>query len=808
MWFDETLYDEPEPEPLSDLHWAVHENNVGKVLTALSAAREDGGEEAVRELLEQRTPPKPETAYTSPDPDHTAYTWACNQGHADCVEELVRAGCDRTARAPSGETGAELARRRSERFDGCFEVLKRLSKLDAERRATEGATAGQPERKLWKSLGRGLKAVGFVREAEFRAGNRLRSLDKQEEERAKLAETALVESLGEYSARPELRTTMLIIAVELGDVEAVRARLETGASVEAAREDKVTPFYCACYMAAKHHADRRESRRYLKIVKELLDAGANINCVGPGGMSPLVCAAKYGALRLCKRLKGRGADPLAPTKQGRLTAVAAAMVMGHEDVMDYFLGPRTYFEVREKRLSHAAMEAKLGGLVWVADMLESISERERIAKDVALEAEQRALQDDMELAEDRAQTQAEFEAQHEEEVIAKAKRKVWRDRFKRALARKRQQEWEEAQNAVKPAQHKLRQAFLGYEAEYEERGRGGVGGLPLDNLVGVKRMTLEELLDRARDLAFLKEHPAWDAAVREVPPPTATRRERRRQNIREELAAWCRDWRLECCEDERLGGAKCQEIDVSCTKSFGRQTNATGVTRKSPRTRARSACNAPIPRTAGTGADAARAAKALMLTEQERKKDESESLAVYGAWVDGGCKTGIGVPVLVGEVGPWADTSSKKKLTAPIRKLPRSAGMPSCSEWRRARRMPIRLLAAQLNDRGQRLQMSLDAIVERCWNAEQENKLKAVLDEFAKVGGVTTCIRLLDCIPALGEQPTVRLRLLTLLVMLSKDGGQHRKVMMEQGGVEVCLRAFRDADSGAESQCLGLLGLC
>eukprot|EP01043_Picozoa_sp_COSAG02_P062521 COSAG02_NODE_8648_length_2491_cov_32.837793_3_plen_350_part_01 len=32
--------------------------------------------------------------------------------------------------------------------------------------------------------------------------------------------------------------------------------------------------------------------------------------------------------------------------------------------------------------------------------------------------------------------------------------------------------------------------------------------------------------------------------------------------------------------------------------------------------------------------------------------------------------------------------------------------------------------------------------------------------------------------------------------------------MMEQGGVEVCLRAFRDADSGAESQCLGLLGLC
>ena len=31
-----------------------------------------------------------------------------------------------------------------------------------------------------------------------------------------------------------------------------------------------------------------------------------------------------------------------PTTQGRLTAVAAAMVMEHEEVKEYFLGPRTY----------------------------------------------------------------------------------------------------------------------------------------------------------------------------------------------------------------------------------------------------------------------------------------------------------------------------------------------------------------------------------------------------------------------------------------------------------------------------------
>ena len=224
MWFDETAFEEEEePEPLSALHWAVHEDNVEGVIAALSAAREDGGEAAVRDLLEQRTPPKPQTAYTSPDPDHTAYTWACHQGHADCVEALVRAGCDREAQAPSGETGAELARRRSRTFDGCLEVLKRLSKLDAERRAAEKGPLAD-ERKHWKVLGRGVKLTSFVKEAEFRAGSRLQNLGKEEAERAKLAETALVESLGEYSTRPELGTTLLVIAAELGDVEAVRAR--------------------------------------------------------------------------------------------------------------------------------------------------------------------------------------------------------------------------------------------------------------------------------------------------------------------------------------------------------------------------------------------------------------------------------------------------------------------------------------------------------------------------------------------------------------------------------------------------------
>ena len=538
---------EPEPEPAeaTALHLAVHRGDAAEVRRLLAEEAEARDAEALREYLEARTPAPDETlqwrGISQPAEGHTAFTEACFRGHADIAEALARAGCDQAAETPQGETGEQLAQRRSAAEPGCAAVLQRLRALREEQKPAKPALTGA--KKSWKALGRGVKLSGFVAEAEMRAGNRLRTLGKAEAEAARLRERAMVEALGEYTLRPELTTTILIIAAERGDVDGVRARLETGASVEACREDKVTALYAAAYMAAKHHDDRKLERRYLKCVKVLLKAGADIDCAGPGGMTPLICAAKHGALRLCKRLKMAGASPSKFTTRGRLTAVAAAMVMGHDEVVEYFLGPRTYFEARERKLSQAAMEAKLGEMIWVADVLETMSERERVAKEVALEAEMAAQQEQMEKAEDEAQNAddaAAAAAQAEAERLAKLRRKVWRDRFKRAMAFKRQQEWEAAEGQLKPEQHKLRQAFLGYEAAPEDRGhgRGGVGGLPLDNLVGVRRMTLDELLDRARDLAWLKDHPVWAAAVVEVPPPKATQKEKQRQAMREALAAW------------------------------------------------------------------------------------------------------------------------------------------------------------------------------------------------------------------------------------------------------------------------------
>jgi hypothetical protein len=55
----------------------------------------------------------------------------------------------------------------------------------------------------------------------------------------------------------------------------------------------------------------------------------------------------------------------------------AAVCGGHDEVVEFLLGPTTHFETRERRLGHAALAARGGGWSWVADVLEAMSERER-----------------------------------------------------------------------------------------------------------------------------------------------------------------------------------------------------------------------------------------------------------------------------------------------------------------------------------------------------------------------------------------------------------------------------------------------
>ena len=134
----------------------------------------------------------------------------------------------------------------------------------------------------------------------------------------------------------------------------------------------------------------------------------------------------------------------------------------------------------------------------------------------------------------------------------------------------------------------------------------------------------------------------------------------------------------------------------------------------------------------------------------------SEEKGVYEAWVDGGCKTGVAVPVLVGDPGPWASLQTRSRKVA-------KSGAPTHAEWRRTRRLPVRLLVPRLNDGGDALQMAFELIAERCWRDNPVHK--AARKTLAEVGGARACIRLLEAEPAAGRYTAVHARALTLLVM-------------------------------------------
>ena len=91
------------------------------------------------------------------------------------------------------------------------------------------------------------------------------------------------------------------------------------------------------------------------------------------------------------------------------------------------------------------------------------------------------------------------------------------------------------------------------------------------------------------------------------------------------------------------------------------------------------------------------------------------------------------------------------------------SGAPTHAEWRRTRRLPVRLLVPRLNDGGDALQMAFELIAERCWRDNPVHK--AARKTLADVGGARACIRLLEAQPAAGRYTAVHARALTLLVM-------------------------------------------
>ena len=142
------------------------------------------------------------------------------------------------------------------------------------------------------------------------------------------------------------------------DWQTVRALVEEGADVNAARADGATPLLWAAHWdaleavdllltadadvdAADDHGvtplERAAENASLAIVQALLDAGADPNVAQTSGLAPLMTAARTGNVAIVEALVTGGADANAETTETKSTALMWAVSEAHRDVVDVLL---------------------------------------------------------------------------------------------------------------------------------------------------------------------------------------------------------------------------------------------------------------------------------------------------------------------------------------------------------------------------------------------------------------------------------------------------------------------------------------
>lgn len=75
----------------------------------------------------------------------------------------------------------------------------------------------------------------------------------------------------------------------------------------------------------------------LSALEALLDAGVDVNSLGPGGLTPLLYSVRQGKTEITRQLVVRGADPRQADAQGR-TPLHYAAAAGHLELAEYLLG--------------------------------------------------------------------------------------------------------------------------------------------------------------------------------------------------------------------------------------------------------------------------------------------------------------------------------------------------------------------------------------------------------------------------------------------------------------------------------------
>ena len=158
-------------------------------------------------------------------------------------------------------------------------------------------------------------------------------------------------SVDVWAAQPDLR---LVAAAKTQDTAAVRALIDEGVDVHAARADGVTALLWAAHwddlettellLSAGADVDAAEDQGLTPLlsacengsaamVSTLLAAGANSATPQANGVTPLMMAARTGSLDIVHTLVAHGADATAAIPSTGQTALMWATSEGHVDVM-------------------------------------------------------------------------------------------------------------------------------------------------------------------------------------------------------------------------------------------------------------------------------------------------------------------------------------------------------------------------------------------------------------------------------------------------------------------------------------------
>lgn len=253
---------------------------------------------------------------------------AASGGYRDCVDVLVDAGAQMDIKLDGAGTAAEIAK-----AAGHDEISKKLSAIQKSQKA---AVKGEKDRKkLRTDLFDAINEMDIAKLRKSIASKEFPNieLDVQLFVQTMLGGTDDALRLLKAGANPDFKMdnlmegcTPVMLAASLSkDVKLVKALLDAGAN-----PDIVTPYGdTALQLASKANK--------LEIVNLLLSKKANPNLANVNGLTPLIAAAMEGHKDVVSALVKSGVEINAVLKKNKIGAFGAALDKSHTDVALYLL---------------------------------------------------------------------------------------------------------------------------------------------------------------------------------------------------------------------------------------------------------------------------------------------------------------------------------------------------------------------------------------------------------------------------------------------------------------------------------------